>query len=88
MPRVVATQPAEEAAALEAELATAPPGPGGDEAAGEVDPAHLFFDHLRLIAEALREVRPDELTDEVHERLYASGDELLLILQRAGKQRR
>ena len=75
------------AAELEAELATAPAGPGGDGAAGEVDPGHLFFDHLRMIAEALREVRPEDLTDEVLDKLYASGDELLLILQRLRKHR-
>ena len=55
---------------LEAELAAAGTGPGGGEAAGEVDPGHLFFDHLRMIAEALREVRPEDLTDEVVDKFY------------------
>ena len=74
------------AAQLEAELAAAGHGPGDGEAPGEADPGHLFFDHLRLIAEALREVRPEDLTDGVLERLYASGDEILLILQRVRKR--
>ena len=60
---------------------------GGGEASGEADPGHIFFDYLRMIAEALREVRPEDLTNEVLERLYASGDELLLILQRVRKRR-
>ena len=60
---------------------------GGGEALGEADPGRLFVDQLRMIAEALREVRPEDLTDEVLERLYASGDELLLILQRLRKHR-
>jgi hypothetical protein len=77
----------EAASGLEAELEAGAILPGAPEWSGEVDPGHIFFEHLRLIAEALREVRPEELTDEVLGRLYASGDEILLILQRARKQR-
>jgi hypothetical protein len=44
------------------------------------------FSYLSTKPQALREVGPEDLTDDVLERLYASGDEILLILQRARKR--
>ena len=70
-------------AELEAQLAA---GAEADE--GEPDPGHLFYDHLRMIAQALRETTPADLTDEVMERLFAHGDEMLLILQQLQRRKR
>jgi len=75
------------AAQLEAELGVAPNLDEAEDPLGEPDPSHLFYEHLQSITSALKEVQAEDLTDEVLERLYAHGDEILLILQQIKKRK-
>lgn len=55
--------------------------------ADPVDASHLFFEELRMIARALREVRPEEMTDEDLADIMPAADQITLTLQRIMRRR-
>ena len=50
--------------------------------ADPLDACHLFFEELRMIGRALREVRPEEVTDEDLAEIMPAVDQITLTLQR------
>lgn len=52
-----------------------------------LDSTHLFFEELRRIGRVLREVRPEDLSDEVLDRLLPVLDELGAILRSIEQKR-
>lgn len=55
--------------------------------ADPVDASHLFFEELRMIGRALREVRPEELTDDDLAEIMPAADQITLTLQRVLRRR-
>lgn len=55
--------------------------------ADPVDASHLFFEELRMIGRALREVRPEEMTDEDLAEIMPAADQITLTLQRIVRRR-
>lgn len=55
--------------------------------ADPVDASHLFFEELRLIGRALREIRPEEMTDEDLAEIMPAADQITLTLQRIMRRR-
>ena len=56
----------------------------------EVDPhdsTHLFYEELRRIGRAIREVRPEELTDEDLNQLMPAMDQLGTVLYGVERRR-
>ncbi len=52
-----------------------------------LDSTHLFFEELRRIGRALRDVRPEDLSDEVLGRLLPLLDELGAVLHNIEQKR-
>jgi hypothetical protein len=50
--------------------------------ADPLDSSHLFFEELRMIGRALREVSPEEVTDEDLAEIMPAVDQITLTLQR------
>lgn len=55
--------------------------------ADPTDASHLFFEELRMIARALREVRPEEVTDDDLAEIMPAVDQITLTLQRIVRRR-
>jgi hypothetical protein len=55
--------------------------------ADPLDSSHLFFEELRRIGRALREIRPEELEDEDVEALMPAVDEVSLVLMQIERRR-
>jgi hypothetical protein len=50
--------------------------------ADPLDASHLFFEELRMISRALREIGPQEVTDEDLSEIMPAVDQITLILQK------
>lgn len=55
--------------------------------ADPLDASHLFFEELRMIGRALREVGPEEVTDEDLSEIMPAVDQITLTLQRIVRRR-
>jgi hypothetical protein len=55
--------------------------------ADPLDSSHLFFEELRMIGRALREVSPEEVTDEDLSEIMPAVDQITLTLQRIVRRR-
>lgn len=55
--------------------------------ADPLDASHLFFEELRMIGRALREVTPEEVTDEDLAEIMPAVDQITLSLQRIVRRR-
>ncbi len=55
--------------------------------ADPLDASHLFFEELRMIGRALREVAPEEVTDEDLSEIMPAVDQITLTLQRIVRRR-
>lgn len=55
--------------------------------ADPLDSSHLFFEELRMIGRALREVAPEEVTDEDLAEIMPAVDQITLTLQRIVRRR-
>jgi hypothetical protein len=55
--------------------------------ADPLDSSHLFFEELRMIGRALREVGPEEVTDEDLAEIMPAVDQITLTLQRIVRRR-
>lgn len=55
--------------------------------ADPLDASHLFFEELRMIGRALREVGPEEVTDEDLAEIMPAVDQITLTLQRIVRRR-
>ena len=55
--------------------------------ADPVNSSHLFFEELRMIGRALREVEPEEVTDEDLAQIMPAVDQITLTLQRIVRRR-
>lgn len=56
----------------------------------EVDPldaSHLFFEELRMISRALREIKPEEVSDEDLSEIMPAVDQITLTLQKIVRRR-
>ena len=56
----------------------------------EVDPldaSHLFFEELRMISRALREIGPEEVTDEDLAEIMPAVDRITLTLQKIARRK-
>jgi hypothetical protein len=55
--------------------------------ADPLDASHLFFEELRMIGRALREIRPEEIRDEDLEEIMPAVDHITLTLQKIVRRR-
>src|SRR5215213_2908704 len=55
--------------------------------ADPLDASHLFFEELRMISRALREIRPEEVTDEDLAEIMPAVDQITLTLQKVVRRR-
>lgn len=55
--------------------------------ADPLDASHLFFEELRIIGRALREVAPEEVTDEDLAEIMPAVDQITLTVQRVVRRR-
>lgn len=55
--------------------------------ADPLDASHLFFEELRMISRALREVRPEEVTDEDLTEIMPAVDQITLTLQKIARRK-
>jgi hypothetical protein len=55
--------------------------------ADPLDSSHLFFEELRMIGRALREVRPEEIRDEDLAEIMPAVDQITLTVQRIVRRR-
>jgi hypothetical protein len=55
--------------------------------ADPLDSSHLFFEELRMIGRVLREVRPEEVTDDDMAELMPAVDQITLTLQKVIRRR-
>jgi phosphoenolpyruvate carboxylase len=55
--------------------------------ADPLDASHLFFEELRMISRALREVGPEEVTDEDLEEIMPAVDQITLTLQKIARRK-
>lgn len=55
--------------------------------ADPLDASHLFFEELRMISRALREVRPEEVTDEDLADIMPAVDQITLTLQKIARRK-
>ena len=51
------------------------------------DTSHLFYDEMRRLLAALRDIRPDDLTDDILEELLRASDHLNTVLARVIRRR-
>jgi hypothetical protein len=52
-----------------------------------LDASHLFFEELRMISRALREIGPEEVTDEDLSEIMPAVDQITLTLQKIARRR-
>jgi hypothetical protein len=55
--------------------------------ADPLDASHLFFEELRMISRALREVGPEEVTDEDLAEIMSAVDQITLTLQKITRRK-
>jgi hypothetical protein len=55
--------------------------------ADPLDASHLFFEELRMISRALREIGPAEVTDEDLSEIMPAVDQIALTLQKIAKRK-
>lgn len=55
--------------------------------ADPLDASHLFFEELRMISRALREVAPEEVTDEDLVEIMPAVDQITLTLQKIARRK-
>ena len=55
--------------------------------ADPLDASHLFFEELRMIGRALREIGPEEVTDEDLSEIMPAVDQITLTLQKILRRR-
>lgn len=55
--------------------------------ADPLDASHLFFEELRMISRALREVGPEEVTDEDMAEIMPAVDQITLTLQKTARRK-
>ncbi len=55
--------------------------------ADPLDASHLFFEELRMISRALREVGPEEVTDEDLAEIMPAVDQITLTLQKIARRK-
>jgi len=55
--------------------------------ADPLDASHLFFEELRMVSRALREMGPGEVTDEDLEEIMPAVDQITLTLQKIARRR-
>jgi hypothetical protein len=55
--------------------------------ADPLDASHLFFEELRMISRALREIGPEEVTDEDLSEIMPAIDQVTLTLQKIARRR-
>jgi hypothetical protein len=55
--------------------------------ADPLDASHLFFEELRMISRALREIGPEEVTDEDLTEIMPAVDQITLTLQKIARRR-
>jgi hypothetical protein len=55
--------------------------------ADPLDASHLFFEELRMISRALREIGPEEVTDEDLSEIMPAVDQIALTLQKIARRR-
>ena len=52
-----------------------------------LDASHLFFEELRMISRALREIGPKEVTDEDLAEIMPAVDQITLTLQKIARRK-
>jgi hypothetical protein len=55
--------------------------------ADPLDASHLFFEELRMISRALREIEPGEITDEDLSEIMPAVDQITLTLQKIARRK-
>lgn len=55
--------------------------------ADPLDASHLFFEELRMISRSLREISPEEVTDEDLSEIMPAVDQITLTLQKIARRR-
>ena len=55
--------------------------------ADPLDASHLFFEELRMISRALREIGPEEVTDEDLSEIMPAVDQITLTLQKIARRK-
>ena len=55
--------------------------------ADPLDASHLFFEELRMISRALREIGPEEVTDDDLGEIMPAVDQITLTLQKIARRR-
>jgi len=55
--------------------------------ADPLDASHLFFEELKMIARALREIGPEEVTDEDLGEIMPAVDQITLTLQKIARRK-
>lgn len=55
--------------------------------ADPLDASHLFFEELRMISRALREIRPEEVMDEDLVEIMPAVDQITLTLQKIARRK-
>jgi hypothetical protein len=55
--------------------------------ADPLDASHLFFEELRMISRALREIGPEEITDEDLSEIMPAVDQITLTLQKIARRK-
>jgi hypothetical protein len=55
--------------------------------ADPLDASHLFFEELRMISRALREIGPEEVTDDDLSEIMPAVDQITLTLQKIARRR-
>jgi len=55
--------------------------------ADPLDASHLFFEELRMISRALRQIGPEEVTDEDLSEIMPAVDQITLTLQKIARRR-
>jgi hypothetical protein len=55
--------------------------------ADPLDASHLFFEELRMVSRALREIAPEEVTDDDLSEIMPAVDQITLTLQKIARRR-
>ena len=55
--------------------------------ADPLDASHLFFEELRMISRSLREIEPEEVTDEDLSEIMPAVDQITLTLQKITRRK-
>ena len=55
--------------------------------ADPLDASHLFFEELRMISRALREIGPEEVTDDDLSEIMSAVDQITLTLQKIARRK-